>query len=122
MSDMPHSAVLPETNRPLALLDNQVQLLKELCEIQTKQKHQIEQLQAQNERLISLLESSTLSSGNGEVMPVKIENVNVPFWALVGFLIKLSIAYIPAVIIMLVLWFGFVIVFGGFFGALGGLY
>lgn len=31
---------------------------------------------------------------------VKIEDINVPFWALVGFLVKLSIAAIPATIIL----------------------
>jgi len=31
---------------------------------------------------------------------VKIEDINMPFWSLVGFLIKISIAAIPATIIM----------------------
>lgn len=34
------------------------------------------------------------------VHKVQIENINMPFWSLVGFMVKISLATIPALIIL----------------------
>ena len=106
---------------PTALLAAQTQSLAELVAIQKAQSAQIEALKQQNERLIGLSQGRERG-----LSAVKVENINMPFWALVGFLIKLSLASIPA---MLILWAIFALialvlggVFGGIFGAFGNLF
>lgn len=108
---------------PTALLAAQSQSLAELVAIQKAQSAQIEALKQQNERLIAVNQNAGQSRG---LSAVRIENINMPFWSLVGFLIKLSLASIPA---MLILWVIFAVialvlggVFGGIFGAFGNLF
>src|SRR4030042_6634427 len=80
---------------PTELLAAQTQSLSELVEIQNIQKVQIAELKSQNERMIVLLsKQQPVSLGTDEVH-VKIENINMPFIALVGFMIKASLASIP---------------------------
>lgn len=93
------------SKQPLALLDSQVQLLAELRDIQRAQQQQIEELKRQNETMISLLNAppqAGLPTRDG-LLETKIENFNMPFWSLVGFLIKMSIASIPAALIIAIL-------------------
>ncbi len=52
---------------------------------------------------------------SGVVQAVEIVNFNMPFWALVGFMVKVSLASIPAVIIL-------VTVMGVLWGVLGGIF
>ena len=88
---------------PTELLAAQTQSLTELVEIQNAQKVQIAELKSQNERMIVLLsKQQPVSLGTDEVH-VKIENINMPFIALVGFMIKASLASIPAAIILALL-------------------
>lgn len=64
---------------------------------------------------------------------VSVENINMPFWSLVGFLVKVSLAVIPALFILAIvmvlilgLLFGFASILSGIlkgindFGSLGG--
>jgi hypothetical protein len=44
---------------------------------------------------------------------VSIVNINMPFWSIVGFMIKVSLASIPAIIILGVMGFLFWAIFGG---------
>jgi sorbitol-specific phosphotransferase system component IIBC len=86
-----------QTPSPTAMLAAQTKSLAELVEIQKAQNEQIEELQHQNERIIGALARSE----RGSVLThVKIEDLNMPFMALVGFLVKLSLASIPAMIIL----------------------
>ncbi len=103
---------------PTAMLAAQTQSLAELVAIQKAQSSQIEALRQQNERLLASQSAAGQAKGP---LHVKIENINMPFWALVGFMIKVTLASIPA---MLILWVIFAIialvlggVFGGIFGA-----
>lgn len=108
---------------PTALLAAQTQSLADLVEIQKAQSAQIQALQQQNERLIGIqVEAKHAPAANR----VKIENINMPFWAMVGFLIKLSLASIPAMIILSII-LGLITlvlggVLGGVFGAFSGLF
>jgi AmiR/NasT family two-component response regulator len=98
---------------PTELLAAQTQSLSELVEIQNTQKVQIAELKSQNERMIVLLsKQQPVSLGTDEVH-VKIENINMPFIALVGFMIKASLASIPAAIILALLVGIVTVVFGG---------
>ena len=98
---------------PTELLAAQTQSLSELVEIQNIQKVQIAELKSQNERMIVLLsKQQPVSLGTDEVH-VKIENINMPFIALVGFMIKASLASIPAAIILALLVGIITVVFGG---------
>jgi hypothetical protein len=74
-------------NRPLELLERQTQLLTGLSQ-------QVEGLRAQNEALTKAIEAPQ------RVRYVKIVDVNMPFWALVGFILKISFAAIPAYLIL----------------------
>jgi sorbitol-specific phosphotransferase system component IIBC len=104
-----------QTPSPTAMLAAQTKSLAELVEIQKAQNEQIEELQHQNERIIGALARSE----RGSVLThVKIEDINMPFMALVGFLVKLSLASIPAMLILALLYFLVVVVLGGLFAGL----
>ena len=110
----------PQVNQPspTALLAAQTQSLADLVEIQKAQSAQIQELQKQNERLIGVTVDAQRVKGLGSV---KIENINMPFWALVGFLIKLSLASIPAMIILMIIYGIIVFILGGLLeGVFGG--
>lgn len=49
---------------------------------------------------------------------VTITDIDISFWNMVGLLVKLSFAVIPAALIIAVIWFGLGILFSGFFPAL----
>jgi hypothetical protein len=91
--------------------------------IQKGQKAQIEELQRQNERLIGLLAKDR----NGTALShVKIDDVNMPFGSLIGFLIKVALASIPAMIILSIIYFLIAAIISVVFGVapggiLGGL-
>lgn len=102
----------PQTS-PTALLAAQTQSLAELVEIQKAQSAQIQELQRQNERLIGISVDTKREKG---LSGVRIENINMPFWSLVGFLIKLSLASIPAMLILWVIFAIIALVLGGVFG------
>ncbi len=98
---------------PTELLAAQTQSLSELVEIQNAQKVQIAELKSQNERMIVLLSKQQPVSLGTDELHVKIENINMPFIALVGFMIKASLASIPAAIILALLVGIVTVVFGG---------
>jgi hypothetical protein len=104
-----------QTPSPAAMLAAQTKSLAELVDIQKDQKSQIEQLQQQNERLIGILADGEPAGG---LMRVKIEDINMPFIALVGLLIKISLASIPAMLILALLYVLIVFLLGGMLTAL----
>ncbi len=55
---------------------------------------------AQNQRIIQLLENIQASAANPPARSVKVNDFNMPFGALVGLMIKIAIAAIPAAIIL----------------------
>jgi hypothetical protein len=109
-----------QSKSPTELLQEQSRYLGEICRTQQEQ---IGLLKEQNRQLVRVLE--TLDEHVGDASPVNVENVNMPFGALVGFLVKLSLASIPAGIVMAVLSIGLFLLLtmlGVFSGALlGGL-
>ena len=115
----------PQINKPeqpassAELLSTEARSLVELVEIQKSQKAQIEKLQRQNERIIGLL---TDAKEKNLLAHVKIEDVNMPFGALIGFLVKVSLASIPAMLILGVIYLLVVALFGGLLAGLGGLF
>lgn len=123
MSDVRPETPSAQSKQPLALLEDQVQLLSDIREIQKNQQAQLEELKIQNIRLIDLLASQQQVDGAG-LDHVKVENFNMPFLSLVGFLIKMTIASIPAAIVVSVLVFAILALLAmlgfGIGGALGG--
>jgi hypothetical protein len=95
MSDTPGSI---QTKNPTELLRDQVTLLQNV-------QHSLEGIQeSQVKMLESLLRLHTIDRSNlREGVGVHVENINMPFWAIVGFLIKVSIAAIPAAILISIL-------------------
>lgn len=75
----------------------------------------------QNIRIMDILQSIHVEQKNAAnaIIHVKVENLNMPFWALVGFLVKVSIASIPAAIIFASMVFLFMALFGGILGIIG---
>jgi hypothetical protein len=98
------------------LLDSQTQSLSELVEIQRLQREQITGLKEQNKRIIELLENVSDEDPDTGLIYVKIEDINMPFGALVGFMIKVSLAAIPAAIILGAICFLVVVLLGGILG------
>ena len=50
---------------------------------------------------------------------VVVTDVKMPFWSMVVLMIKWSLAAIPAIIILAIIWAIVIGVFGGIFGAMG---
>jgi hypothetical protein len=103
---VPFEVDQPTKKQPLELLQSQVDLLSEIYRVEENQQRVIGELQSQIEELTKILVSvSSYSEKDGEgLLHGKIENVNVPFWSLVGFLLKLSFASIPAAVVLGILW------------------
>jgi hypothetical protein len=117
MDENPQVSKPVQPANPTELLSLQAQSLSQLVEIQKTQKEQIAELQRQNERVIGLLADIARDWG---VTHVKIEDINMPFGALIGFLVKASLASIPAFLILLVV-YGVIAFILSLFGiALGG--
>jgi len=81
-------------------------------------------LKKQNDSLIGILTSIEKEQKNSRntMLHVKIEDLNMPFVALIGFLIKLSIASIPAAIIIMIIYFFIVLIAGGLLGGVLGAF
>lgn len=79
------------------LLRQQLQGLATLYKSTRAQNELLEEILAQQEAQTRML--SNLGNTSERVEPVRIENINMPFVALVGFILKVSIASIPAAII-----------------------
>ncbi len=107
-----HVGAAPQT--PTQLLQAQVQLLEE---IRQGQQVEIGQLRQQNQQLSSVLTAfSQQQAPTSAVTTVTIENFNMPFLAIVGFLIKLTLASIPAAIVLGIIWFVVILVLGSALG------
>jgi hypothetical protein len=80
-------------------------------------------LLAQNQALIKALEvlNSRAQASDPTARPVKIADVNMPFWSLVGFIVKASLAAIPAYIVLGVVGAILFLVLGGCVAGIGQL-
>ncbi len=68
----------------------------------------------QFERLVTIVEkSNALMAKSNDITHIKIEDVNMPFVALIGFLLKVALAGIPAAIILAILYTIFISFFVG---------
>jgi hypothetical protein len=99
------------TKNPTELLDMQVQVLNRIYQVQLKQQELLEKIRSQQEQLLMLPRND--QPNDNRPWYVKIVDFNMPFSALVGIMIKISAASIPATIIICVVIT--VIIFGLFF-------
>jgi hypothetical protein len=108
--DQPEQDIL--SKNPTELLQEQVLLLRQvnaaLTHLQDRQARMHESLA----RMSAVSRRST-----AEAMDVFVTNINMPFWSMVGFILKWSIAAIPAGILFLIIgvlaWIVIAAVFGG---------
>ena len=84
MEENPQIQKPAQKANPTQLLAQQAQSLSELVEIQKAQKEQITELQRQNERMIGLLVEGIRGDTETGLSYVKIQDINMPFSALVG--------------------------------------
>jgi hypothetical protein len=105
------------------LLERQTQLLANLHQLQLHEREQMQTLLAQNQALIKALEvlNSRAQASDPTARPVKIADVNMPFWSLVGFIVKASLAAIPAYIVLGVVGAILFLVLGGCVAGIGQL-
>ena len=102
----------PQQKNPVELLEVQVQKLTEIAQ---SQQEQLRMLKAQSDKLSALIgavDQLRQDEDDDDLDHVKIEDVNMPFMAMVGFLVKVSLASIPAAIILSVLGFLLFALFG----------
>ena len=83
------------------------------------QQEQISILKAQNDKLSTLLNFVSDFQGKNRNFQVNIQNINMPFWSLVGFMLKVTLASIPAAIIITGVPFLIFVLLGGALGVLG---
>jgi hypothetical protein len=91
---------------PIQLLQAQLRYLDEIHKAQLKETIALKE---QTEKLTRVIAKGYEKD---EIARVKIEDVNMPFMALVGFLVKVALAGIPAGIILGILYAIFVALFG----------
>lgn len=87
--------------------------------------HLLSQVREQNAVIISLLEeiSHKMQSSKDRFHHVKIEDINMPFGAMVGLMVKITQASIPAALIVAAPWLLVTLDFGGMLaGCVRGLF
>jgi len=89
--------------------------IADLVGIMKEQNREIARLRQQNERIVELLENVSDEDPDLGLFYVKVEDINMPFRSLVGFLVKVSLASIPAMIILAALY----VIAGFILGLLG---
>jgi hypothetical protein len=107
---------------PNELLFVQTQSLSELVELQKTLKEQITGLSHQNQRIIELLENVSEEEPNAGLFYVKIEDINMPFKSMIGFWVKVSLAAIPAMIVLAAIYMIVVFILGSLGFGLGSLF
>lgn len=96
-------------------LEQKVVLLTNIAE---SQQAQLKSLEQTNRQLVTLMERQASPTANGRTS-VKIEDFNMPFMNLVGLMVKIALASIPAAIILTIVYFIIIFVFAAVFGGLG---
>ena len=99
------SAEIHQPAQSISFYKEQIQLLNQVVDKQIKQDRAMDELKAQNSELLKILSSVTnnLVGHPDGLAHVKIENVNMPFWAMVGLMLKWTFASIPAIIVIFIL-------------------
>lgn len=90
-----------QQRNPVDLLEKQVQILEDLRRQQLVQHAQIEQLRSgQNDLTKETIYIAQVLKTSKSEQRVTIADFNMPFWSLVGIIIKISLAAIPAYLIV----------------------
>lgn len=96
-------------------LQKQVASLSQIAE---SQQAQLKSLEQTNQQLVTLMERQAArpqSTSTG----VKIEDINMPFMNMVGLLVKIALASIPAAIILTIVYFIIAFIIASVFGGIG---
>ena len=97
------------TKSPTELLEAQYETLAAMYANQAEMDRRI---------LAQLMDIYSLLSS--DLMPIKIEDVNMPFTTMVGFMVKVAVASIPAALIFIVLFaFAWMVIITGGIASLG---
>lgn len=99
----------PVQKNPVDILQEQAICLSNIYQAQLEQ---LSLLRSQNEHLRQALKAIKRTAPL-DFMLVNVENINMPFWDLVGFLLKLTFAWIPALIILGIFYFIIGLIIGG---------
>ena len=106
------SQPVPPGRNPTELLTLQLRALQLIYQVQSKQTELLENILTQQERMLTTHQQHTSSE-------VKVVDFNMPFFALVGMLVKVSLASIPAALILAVILATILFVLSALLGALG---
>jgi hypothetical protein len=114
-----------ENKNPTELLSLQLQTLERISQIQLNQNSTLEDIRVQQEKLHKVLIVANQEREYSEINQVEIIDFNMPFTALVGILVKIALASIPAAIILTaiiaVIGLGIVFILGAFGVVLTGI-
>ena len=130
---IPNPSIHSAAASPQVLLEQQVRLLTDLC-AQQKRQHQeliqqIDQLRSEhaqqsNQFVIALKNNrpaAPIAPGLVATQPVEVVGFNMPYFALVMFIIKLYLAALPAGLLMFAIFVALFMLLGGSLGLLGTL-
>ncbi len=110
-----------QSKNPTELLQEQVLLLRQVSATLTH----LQDRQARLHESVARLSAQSRRS-TAEAMDVFVTNIKMPFWSMVGFILKWSIAAIPAGILFLIIgvlaWIAIAALFGGAMWGLGSLF
>ncbi len=102
----------PTQKNPIEILQEQVIRLNDICRIQQEQ---VDLLRAQNQQITQALQTITKSTEAKWLLHVKVEDIDVPFGNLVGFLLKMTFAWIPVTIVLGIIYLFVLSLFGSLF-------
>jgi hypothetical protein len=119
------SAPVQENKNPTELLSLQLQTLERISQIQVNQNSALEGIRVQQEKFQTAFIAANQQRMNNGINQVKIIDFNMPFSALVGIIVKIALASIPAAIILTaiiaVIGIGIVFILGAFGVVLTGI-
>jgi hypothetical protein len=123
MSTNQPSGTPTQHKSPSELLEMQTQLLANMYQLEQQRHGQVEALLAQNQSLTKAIEALNGRRSASDLLArgIKIADVNMPFWSLVGFMVKVALASIPAYIVLGVIGGILFLVLGGCAAGLGEL-
>jgi hypothetical protein len=114
-----------ESKNPTELLSLQLQALESINLLQLTQNAKLEKIRDQQEKFQKVFIEANQERENSGINQVKIIDFNMPFMALVGIIVKIALASIPAAIILTiviaVIGLGITFIFGTFGAIISGL-
>jgi len=103
---------------PVETLEEQLRALEQIVR---NQQEQLAKLTSQDDKISALLDIANGLQGRAGCFRVRIESIDMPFMEMVNLLVKVSLAAIPAALIVVIVCATVIVLFVGLLGGLSGI-